>query len=77
MQESDFTTGRVKWFNGDKGYGFISGSNGGPDVFLHIKELTRSGVHTVPTEGQSVKYVKDSGPKGPFAKQISLTEGSK
>jgi len=77
MPESEYQLGKIKWFNGDKGYGFIAEPNGGPDVFIHIKELTRSGVHTVPTEGQSVKYVKDSGPKGPFAKQISLTGGSK
>ena len=77
MPETDFQVGKIKWYNGDKGYGFIAGPNGGPDVFIHAKELLRCGIHSAPIEGQSVKYVRDSGPKGPFAKQISLTGGDK
>jgi cold shock protein len=47
--------GTVKWFNGQKGYGFIQPDNGGPDVFVHISAVERAGLGTL-QEGQKVSY---------------------
>ncbi len=47
--------GTVKWFNAQKGYGFIQPSNGGKDVFVHISAVERAGLSTL-TEGQSISY---------------------
>ena len=47
--------GTVKWFNAQKGYGFIQPSNGGKDVFVHISAVERAGLGTL-TEGQKVSY---------------------
>ena len=53
-------TGTVKWFNGQKGYGFIQPDEGGADVFVHISAVQRSGLNGL-AEGQNVNYeiVKD------------------
>jgi CspA family cold shock protein len=48
-------TGTVKWFNTQKGYGFIEPSDGGKDVFVHISALERAGLDTL-SEGQKVNY---------------------
>ena len=48
-------TGTVKWFNADKGYGFIAPDNGGEDVFVHISALERAGIQSL-NEGQKVSY---------------------
>ncbi|MBU1176453.1 MAG: cold-shock protein [Alphaproteobacteria bacterium] len=48
-------TGTVKWFNGQKGYGFIQPDDGGKDVFVHISAVQRSGL-TALDEGQKVTY---------------------
>jgi cold shock protein len=48
-------TGTVKWFNAQKGYGFIQPSDGGKDVFVHISAVERAGLGTL-NEGQKVKY---------------------
>lgn len=48
-------TGNVKWFNTQKGFGFIQPDGGGPDVFVHISALQRAGLQTL-TEGQKVSY---------------------
>lgn len=47
--------GSVKWFNGTKGFGFICPDEGGPDVFVHISAVERSGMTTL-NEGQRVEY---------------------
>ena len=47
--------GTVKWFNGTKGYGFISPEGGGGDVFVHISAVERAGLSTL-NEGQKVQY---------------------
>ena len=49
------STGTVKWFNGDKGYGFIQPDDGGKDVFVHISALERAGIRNL-AEGQKVSY---------------------
>ncbi|CKY13273.1 cold-shock protein [Afipia birgiae] len=49
------TTGTVKWFNGQKGFGFIQPNDGGTDVFVHISAVERAGL-TGLAEGQKVSY---------------------
>jgi CspA family cold shock protein len=48
-------SGTVKWFNPTKGYGFIQSDNGGPDVFVHVSAVERSGLHDLP-EGAKVSF---------------------
>jgi len=48
-------TGTVKWFNAQKGFGFIQPTSGGPDVFVHISAVERAGLGTL-NEGQKVSY---------------------
>ncbi|WP_407529636.1 cold-shock protein [Methylobacterium oryzisoli] len=47
--------GTVKWFNGQKGFGFIQPDDGGNDVFVHISAVERSGMHSL-SEGQKISY---------------------
>jgi len=49
------TKGTVKWFNGQKGFGFIQPNDGGKDVFVHISAVERAGLSTL-NDGQSVSY---------------------
>ena len=49
------TKGTVKWFNSQKGYGFIAPENGGKDVFVHISAVERAGLDTL-REGQTVEF---------------------
>jgi cold shock protein len=65
-------TGTVKWFNPDRGYGFIAPNGGGRDVFVHISALERSGIEGL-TEGQTVVVDVVEGRKGPEAARIRLT----
>ena len=61
--------GTVKWFNESKGYGFISPQDGSKDVFVHFKAIVGNGFKSL-TEGQSVSYQVENGPKGPQATQV-------
>lgn len=54
--------GTVKWFNSEKGYGFLTRDNG-PDVFVHFSAIQGDGYRTL-TEGQSVEFSVETGPKG-------------
>ncbi|KMV31003.1 cold-shock protein [Photobacterium swingsii] len=56
-------TGTVKWFNEEKGFGFITQDNGGADVFVHFRAITGEGFKTL-AEGQKVSYETEQGPKG-------------
>jgi CspA family cold shock protein len=51
----DVATGKVKWFNATKGYGFIAPDNGGNDVFVHISAVERAGLSTL-NENQAVSF---------------------
>jgi len=62
-------TGTVKWFNSEKGYGFISQDNGGPDVFAHYSAIQATGYREL-TEGQKVEFEITQGQKGPQADNI-------
>ncbi len=62
-------TGTVKWFNASKGYGFITPSDGGDDVFAHFSAIEMEGYKTL-KEGQQVEYEVQEGPKGPQASRI-------
>ncbi|HEX5326929.1 MAG TPA: cold-shock protein, partial [Acetobacteraceae bacterium] len=63
--------GTVKWYNPDKGFGFITPQNGGKDVFVHATALERAGLPPL-HEGQSVRMGVVQGAKGPEAGSISL-----
>ena len=63
------TTGTVKWFNESKGFGFISPEEGGKDVFVHFSAIQADGFKVL-TEGQSVTFDVEDGPKGPQATNV-------
>ena len=63
------TTGTVKWFNDEKGFGFITQENGGPDVFAHFRQITGDGFKSL-QEGQRVEFTVTQGQKGPQAEDI-------
>lgn len=61
-------TGKVKWFNAEKGYGFIS-TEDGKDVFVHYSQINSEGYKTL-DEGQAVEFEINDGPKGPQATNV-------
>ncbi len=64
-------TGTVKWFNADKGFGFIAPDDNGPDVFAHFSAITARGFRTL-NENDHVEYEVTQGPKGPQASNITV-----
>lgn len=64
-------TGIVKWFNNDKGFGFISPELGGKDLFAHYSDIQGSG-HKTLEENQRVSFVAKQGQKGPQASMIQI-----
>ncbi|MBR7835076.1 cold-shock protein [Actinospica durhamensis] len=62
-------SGTVKWFNSEKGYGFISQDDGGADVFVHFSAIDSSGYRTL-EENQRVEFTVTQGPKGPQAEHV-------
>lgn len=65
-------TGVVKWFNAEKGFGFIQQSNGGPDLFVHFSGIKGHGYKSL-NEGDSVTYETSEGPKGLQATGVEVT----
>lgn len=71
---SERVTGTVKWFNADKGFGFIE-RQGGPDVFVHFSAIEGSGVRNL-QEGQRVEFNIEQGPKGLQATNVKIIDSS-
>jgi CspA family cold shock protein len=63
--------GTVKWFNAEKGFGFISQDGGGDDVFVHFSAIQSSGYKSL-DEGQKVEFDLAQGPKGPQAENVRV-----
>jgi len=62
--------GTVKWFNADKGFGFIAPDDGTADVFVHFSAIVADGYRSL-DEGQKVEFSVTQGPKGPQAEQVT------
>ena len=62
-------TGTVKWFNADKGFGFITPTDGGKDLFVHHSEIRTEGYASL-SEGQTVNFEVGQGKKGPCANNV-------
>jgi cold shock protein len=68
-EESTVAQGTVKWFNADKGYGFIAPDDGTPDVFVHHSAIETDGYRSL-QDNQRVEYTAVRGAKGPQAEQV-------
>jgi CspA family cold shock protein len=65
------TTGTVKWFNPEKGFGFITQADGGPDVFVHFSAIQGDGYRNL-EENQQVEFDVTQGQKGPQASNVRV-----
>jgi len=69
---ADLVNGTVKWFNGEKGYGFIEQKDGGKDIFVHFRQINKSGYDRASlNEGQEVTFEIGEGEKGPQAENVT------
>jgi len=68
-RENNMASGKVKWFNETKGFGFITPDNGGEDLFAHYSQIVSSGFKTL-QEGQEVRFEVTQGMKGKQASNI-------
>ncbi len=69
---AEVLNGSVKWFNDEKGYGFIQQDNGDNDVFVHFRQVNSTGYGRVSlAEGQKVTYEIGEGQKGPQAENVT------
>ncbi len=66
-------SGTVKWFNESKGFGFITPADGSADVFVHFSAIDGGGFRTL-TEGQSVSFEVERGPKGLQATRVTVQD---
>jgi len=66
---SERETGVVKWFNNQKGYGFIERDSGGSDVFVHYSAISGDGYRSL-SEGERVEFLVEQGQKGPAAADV-------
>jgi cold shock protein len=71
VKKVDMAQGTVKWFNGEKGYGFIAVDDGSADVFVHFSAITGSGYRNL-KEGQKVEFDITQGKKGPQAENVRV-----
>jgi cold shock protein len=69
VEVHQMATGTVKWFNDDKGFGFITPDEQGADLFVHHSGITSDGFRTL-REGARVSYEAEAGPKGPKAVNV-------
>ncbi len=69
---AELVNGTVKWFNSEKGFGFIEQENGGKDVFVHFRQINSTGYGRVSLEeGQKVTFEIGEGEKGPQAENVT------
>jgi CspA family cold shock protein len=69
---ADVLNGTIKWFNSEKGFGFIQQDNGDKDIFVHFRQVNNSGYGRVSLdEGQKVTYTVGRGEKGPQAENVT------
>ncbi|MBE7462507.1 MAG: cold-shock protein [Planctomycetes bacterium] len=68
-------TGKVKWFNDQKGYGFITPDDGGKDIFVHHSSIVAEGFRSL-AEGQAVEYEVVQSEKGPKAANVKPSGGN-
>ena len=66
--------GTVKWFSKEKGYGLITRSDGGKDVFVHFRAIQSEGFKTL-AEGEAVEFDVVEGGKGPAAERVTVIDG--
>ena len=69
--KDNMATGTVKWFNADKGYGFITPDEGGKDLFVHFSAIQGAGYRSL-DEGAKVEYEAQQGDKGPQAANVTV-----
>ena len=69
---AELVNGTVKWFNSEKGFGFIEPTDGGKDVFVHFRQINSNGYDRVSlNEGQKVTFEIGEGQKGPQAENVT------
>src|SRR4051812_24583390 len=71
MEQMKMAQGTVKWFNGEKGFGFITQDDGKPDVFVHFSAIQSDGYKTL-DENAKVEYEVTQGPKGLQAENVRV-----
>ncbi len=69
-------TGKVKWYNEQRGFGYVQPDEGGPDVFVHRSVIQPEDARPL-SEGQAVDYELEAGPKGPRAVSLRCTGSSR
>lgn len=70
VEENNMSKGTVKWFNADKGFGFIAPEDGGKDLFVHHSEIQAGGEYATLNDGQAVEFEVGQGQKGPCANNV-------
>jgi CspA family cold shock protein len=71
-RDKNMAQGTVKWFNAEKGFGFIAQDGGGEDVFVHYSAIQSGGYKSL-DENQKVEYDVTAGPKGPQAENVRVS----